>query len=95
MLSGTSGSWGIGREAAPAEDRESVDAVRNVLRRGRGYGAALAHSMLSYSDTCGVSVMPLNTRDARGFYEKLGFRGLPSADRTMWRSVSAAGADAI
>ena len=63
--------------------------------RGRGYGADLVRTMLAYSDRCGVSVMLLNTRDARGFYEKLGFGGLASADRMMWRAVSAAGLDAV
>lgn len=72
-----------------------ADMVVAPAYRGRGYGAAMAREILAYADGCGVSVMLLNTRDARGFYEKLGFRALPSADRMMWRSVSKAGLDAV
>lgn len=41
--------------------------------RGRGYGRSIVAAMLDYADNCGVLSVILNTRDARGFYEKFGF----------------------
>jgi len=72
-----------------------ADMVVAPGHRGRGYGAILARTILDYTDSCGVSVILLNTRDARGFYEKLGFRALQSADRMMWRSMASSGLDAV
>jgi GNAT superfamily N-acetyltransferase len=41
--------------------------------RGRGYAAAVMSAMLEYADDCGILSVVLNSRDARGFYEKFGF----------------------
>ncbi len=67
-------------EISTDRSRIDVDLVHHWLSqtywastRGRGYGKSIVAAMLDYAEDCGVPSVILNTRDARGFYEKFGF----------------------
>jgi GNAT superfamily N-acetyltransferase len=55
--------------------------------RGRGYGRLILAAMLDYADNCGVLSIVLNSRDARGLYEKFGFVPDASVETRMIRRL--------
>jgi len=57
--------------------------------RGRGLATALVRAMLDHPDVAGVRIM-LRTRDAQGFYARLGFGPLPDPGEMMGRSEASA-----
>ena len=55
--------------------------------RGRGVAKLLMQTILEHPDLSGMPVMLLRTRDAHGFYAKLGFRPLSRPEDMMWWSA--------
>jgi GNAT superfamily N-acetyltransferase len=51
--------------------------------RGQGLGSWLMESVLAHPDLTGLRRIMLATRDAHGFYEKLGFAPLSRPDRFL------------
>jgi GNAT superfamily N-acetyltransferase len=68
-------------------DRATFAMVRDVFviesRRGRGLGTMLMRAVLDHRDLQGLRRVLLVTRDARAFYERLGFRNLARPDRFL------------
>jgi hypothetical protein len=47
----------------------------------------MVSAMLAYADSCGVLSIVLNSRDARGFYEKFGFVPAGNVETRMVRHL--------